>query len=200
MSETNPVVEREEDVYIEVPQWPKTVGILSIIWACLLLGCTGCSLGSLMFMPQLMPPEMLKDDPPMFKVTPLVAVQMGLGILNVLLLLAAGIFCLRRSITGRYLHLVYAVMALILTGVGIIAQRQAQASMESWMAAHPDHPLAKASGNPGQHFGQTIGFILILAITAAYPVFCLIWFGLVKRTAKSMTGMPSGVEAADGRF
>ena len=30
-----------EDVYAEVPQWPKVVGIISLVWAGLGLCCTG---------------------------------------------------------------------------------------------------------------------------------------------------------------
>lgn len=183
MSTVPPPMDREEEVYIEVPQWPKTVGILSVSWAALGTCCVGGLFSLVTLLPRLLPPEFLQDSPPMFQLTPSMAASFALSLANTILLLVAGIMCLRRAYSSRSLHLCYAIMAVGLIVWGLYAQTQAVAANNAWRDAHPDHPLSKQRDNLVMAF-------IFSGLGAIYPIFCLVWFGLVKRTEESMTGLP----------
>lgn len=179
-----------EEVYVEVPQWPKVVGILSIVWASLGMTCGLCGIAALVFSPMMMPPEMTKDLPPTMQIGVGQAAHMLVGMAHGVLLLFAGVLTLRRSMTGRTLHLVYAVTSFLLLAFGVWVQMKAQAEAKDWAVQNPDNPMAKAMTQPGADIGNKIGLWAMIVLGTIWPVFCLVWFGLVKRTRESMTGMP----------
>ncbi len=181
-----------EEVYVEVPQWPKVVGILSIVWGSLGTLCGGCSAGYFAFMPQLLKAaeEQMGPAPKEMIPSPPMIASLAFGALVTVLLIVAGILTVRRSIAGRMAHLLYAVTSIAGTAVYTIFALQYQHAMADWVQKNPGD---KWAGQAGMQMGsgmQNIMTVIMVALSVAWPVFCLVWFGLVKRTQASMTGMP----------
>jgi hypothetical protein len=177
----------EDALFVEPPRWPKVVGIISIVWGALLLTCTGCgALAPAVFFPMLQ--SMVKAQgqslPPtmQFGVAQWVGIALG-GVMAVFLLIA-GIMLVNRRPAARPLHLGYGVVAILQGIWGIAMQLQANQTMKVWVQQNPTSPFAKNNSPIGFIIGLAIGVV----IAFAWPVFCLIWFGLVKRTHDSMTG------------
>lgn len=177
----------EDALMAEAPAWPKVVGITSIVWASFWLLCGGCGIGMMFFSKQFLKmaeAQMGGPPPAVMLPTPL---MMGLGVVGVVwtfVLLVAGITTASRRPVGRTLHLVYAVGSIIFSGVSTVVNVQNQAVMNAWAAANPADPWA-AKHNP------TMGYVMLgimVVVGIGWPIFCLVWFGLVKRTAESMTG------------
>lgn len=171
----------EGDDLVEPPRWPKVVGTISIVWAALGLTCAGCGLASIALMDQFIKPaeERFGPMPDVMKPGPAQIVLSVISFLPVIVLLVAGIMVVARKPLGGTLHLVYAVLSLIITGVAAVFGLQQQMAIAEWVRQNPDSQWAQQS-NP------TMGFVmmgLMVALGLAWPVFCLIWFGVVKRRA-----------------
>ncbi|MEK6703735.1 MAG: hypothetical protein AABZ53_15855 [Planctomycetota bacterium] len=197
MSDQNTSMEPQgafEEVYVDVPQWPKAIGIVSIIWAGIGLTCLGCGVIGMTVGQNLMTEEMRAQSPPMtFGLMQMIV--MGLGGVNALLLLVAGIMTLRRMGVGRWLHLAYALASLPLFAVGMWYTLQQQDEQKQWYLEHPESPGAKMMSGSGGSL-QLLLLVLQIVLSLGYPVFLLIWFGLVKRSTASMTGFADeGTEA-----
>jgi predicted tellurium resistance membrane protein TerC len=165
------------------PAWPKVIGWISAVWG----GLSGCCMlfGGVMAIggAAMIPADQRNQFPPQF-ITPPMMVLMVVGVVSSILLLVAGIFTINRKITGRYLHLTYAILSLALFPVGIYLGLQNQAEMESWIRQNPDTQFAKqqaAGGAVGQIFGYAMQGIGLLHI-----LFLIVWFGVIKKTAASM--------------
>lgn len=186
----------DPSLFVEAPRWPKVVGTISIVWACIGLFCAGCGFAVMPFQAQFMEP-MLEGAPlpPTMVMGPLDWALAGIGLGLTFVLLFAGIATVGRKPVGRTLHLAYALAALPLVAVNIWNALDKNAAMAQWAADYPNSPMAQGQSGPGAAFGAAISVILILLFGLAWPVFCLIWFGLVKRTAESMTGGTGGSEA-----
>jgi hypothetical protein len=170
----------------EPPQWPKVIGILSIVWASLGLVCAPCGLIGPFIWPMVMPPEMTKDGlPPHMSVDPLLMGIQASGLLMAVLLLSAGVATLRRTAAGRTLHLVYGVLQLLSMAPGIWITHRLHVATQQWFADHPDSLFTKQQGGGGDA-GFIIQVALMIVLGAMYPAFILVWFGLVKRTQQSM--------------
>ena len=176
----------------EPKSWPKVIGIISITWASVVgLGCNACAA----FMPQIMgriiPEDMKKDGlPPNLTPNPIMYGAIGLGVLVSILLLVAGIALVRRKRSGRALHLVWAVLGCLMAVLGLYMQWRMNGEVQVWMQQHPDSQFAKQAASQGD-IGPIIGYVMGAVFGLAYPVFCLVWFGLVKRNAAEID---SGVE------
>jgi len=165
------------------PAWPKVIGIISIVWGSLGLICNTCSLGGTAVMgavAQIMPPEQQAEIQRHMQAQSGIGnmVVAGLGLAVSLLLIVAGVVTLQRRSLGRTLHLAYGTLGLLLTVAGIglavvAANQMAAAATDPAQAAQ-----ARVGGLIGGIFGGCLG--------AAYPLFCLVWFGIVKRTGASM--------------
>ncbi|MCC6661889.1 MAG: hypothetical protein IT437_13495 [Phycisphaerales bacterium] len=161
----------------EPPRWPAVVGTISIIWAVLGFGCGALFVGKILFFP---------GDPnvnPPTNMTPLFLLVVGGGFLLGFLLLAAGVAGVMRRPGTRGLHLAYAVLGLLLMIPGVLQQMQANADMVSWAQNHPDTDFGKmmAGAFAGYMLPISLGCYGLVALP--YPLFCLVWFGLVKRRA-----------------
>ena len=181
-----------EEVYVEVPQWPKVVGILSIVWGSLGTCCGGLGAGYFAFMPQILKAaeEQMGPAPKELIPSPPMIASMMFGVLVTIVLIVAGILTVRRSIAGRMAHLFYAVLSIAGTAAYTFFALQYQHAMADWVAKNPGD---KWAGQPGMQVGsgtQNIMTVVMVLLSVAWPVFCLIWFGAVKRTRESMTGMP----------
>lgn len=177
------------DLPDDPPAWPKVIGIISIVFASLGLGCMGCAGAGLVM--QVMFAEQSAEQmggpmPDVLKpgIVQLASIPIG-GVIS-LILLIAGILLLRRKPAGRTMHLVYAVLNLISTAVSTIAGVQQLGALKAWIAANPDSKWAQVTKPEMQ------GMIMIVsvAVFCSYPLFLLVWFGLVKRRASDMGKLP----------
>lgn len=171
----------EGDELYEPPRWPKVIGTISIVWGAMGLMCGGCMLGMGIMMPTMVKSVEAQQGPmpDVMKPTLLQLVVGGIGLIVPIILIVAGIMTVARKATGAMLHLVYAVAGLISTIAYTAISLPHQAQLAEWVQQNPTDPWAKQA-NPG--LGWAI-FSIITLISLAYPVFCLIWFGAVKRRA-----------------
>ncbi len=175
-----------------LPAWPKVIGIISIVWGGLGLLCGGCGLLSpaltgmaMQGSGQELPPAMLPQGPQM--------VVIALSMLVAVVLIVAGATTVGRKPLGRTLHLVYALLSIPLTAISLWLSMKQQADLAQWASENPDNMFAQQMSNPGQKIGQMMGLVFGAAMGFGYPVFCLIWFGLVKKASD----MGSGDAATD---
>lgn len=170
----------------EPPSWPKVIGIISIVWGSLGVACNLCTLiGSVAgnAMLNLVPEEQraqVQAQQQAGGVLTIVLSILALGLAG--MLLAAGIMTLNRRALGRTLHLVYGVVGILLafagTGVGWTTSQAGLQAIQS-------DPSKAAAAQAAQ--GATMLFLALgLCVGIAYPIFVLIWFGLVKRKASDM--------------
>ncbi|MCA9310437.1 MAG: hypothetical protein KDA21_04475 [Phycisphaerales bacterium] len=175
------------------PGWPKGVGITSIVLGTLGLICGGLNLVGSAFSNQLMQMAAQGQDwerGPLQTIGTIDYAMLGLGLVGSTLLLLAGITTTMRSINGRWLHLLYAALKIILIVVGIwffLDKRTAHIKWAETQSA--DNMFAQ----PGQASQAMIGLAIGVALGILWPLFCLIWFGLVKTTRDDFTG---GLEPA----
>lgn len=173
----------------EPPRWPTVVGAISIVWASLNILCGGCGVLSPLLMSTFLEAAE-RDYGPMPDVMKPGALQIGLyavGLVWAFVLLAAGIALTLRKPVARPLHLVYGAVSVLLSIVGIVIGVMAQIELSEWLANNPDNPWAKQHNPAATYVGMAFGVLLGLA----WPVFCLVWFGLVKRTPRDITGEPA---------
>lgn len=191
---TVPPMYGEPDFGAEPPAWPKVIGIISIVLAALGLVCGGCGIvqnfaavaqgGAQVQTPsgqmlQLPPPPMLAN------------IIMVVGWLWGILLLIAGIQTLRRAFSGRMLHLVYAGVSILISIVNILVTwSYIQATIQALSA---DPQMAQMSGFiTGAMYGSVcVGLVFGMG----YPVFLLIWFGLIKKRPEDMGPPPQELVA-----
>ncbi len=175
------------------PKWPKVVGIISIIWGTLGLTCTGCGIGSpailgMMFGPMLNGAPL----PPAWQLGTVDYIVTAIGGLMAVLLIIAGIQTILRKRLGWALHLVYGLVVVPVTIASALNGFAKQEGMAQWAQDNPDNPIAEGinRGGPDQMIGLVMG-VLVILFFMLYPLFCIIWFGLVKNKHEHMTG---GVE------
>lgn len=179
----------EDALFVEPPRWPKVVGITSIVWASLWLTCSGVGvLAMIVFMPMMQSAAQQQSPgaslPPTMQMDPMKWASMAFSLILLVVLLIAGIMLVNRRPAARALHLLYGVLGLVGAAWGMFMQWQAHTQMAQWRQANPTSPFAQQSSAVGEIIGLIIGLVAGLG----WPVFCLIWFGLVKRTHESMTG------------
>ena len=167
------------------PAWPKVVGIISTVWGSIGVICNGCGVISAFAGPAMMnmvPPEQRAQMAQQPQPGPLQILLYVLGIGLSAFLIASGVMTLKRRPVGRVMHLFYGVVAILLGIVSMIVgwgtfqtQMQAMANDPKQAAALP---MARTMGYVMFGFFGCIGF--------AYPIFCLIWFGALKRRPDAM--------------
>ncbi len=170
------------------PAWPKVIGIISIVFASLGLVCGGCGLVVTPFMGQMMGGAAEGHElPPIYQPNIGNMVYGAFGLLNALLLLIAGVMTVSRKPVGRPLHLIFAIIGIPLTIIGLFIQWKLQQETAAWAAqADPANPFAQQFLSPQARMGNMIGLIFGGVLGLAYPIFVLIWFGLVKRKGTDM--------------
>lgn len=184
-----------EEVYVEVPTWPRAIGIFSIIWASLGLCCMAYGIYQ-MVVPQTDPNMPADLTEQLHKQQHSVAsyVSYGVGTVAVFTLIAAGILTLMRNIMGRYLHLIYGVLSITNFAIAAVGLFATIKIFQDWGAQNPGSDFAKAI-NSGVVTGFLYGIIAVSGlISCIYPLFLFVWFGLIKRTKQSMTGIPDHVD------
>jgi len=186
--------EFEDDLDAELPRWPKVVGVISIVWGSIGVICNGLGAVSALFsgsMMQGMADQMEGGMPPVLLDPPLVnMIAAVLGLLLSIFLIIAGVLTVLRKAEGRMAHLIYAPVHIVLMIWGVMLQLNQQAAVADWVAANPDSDFAQsqqAAGGAGPMVGMAIMFVMI-AIFLIWPVFNLVWFGVIKKSHEDMTG------------
>lgn len=180
MNNENPAAEYlDPDTLPAQPGWPKPVGIVSIVLGSLMGTCGGCGLLMSTFSSSFMKGAEDKMGPMPPDLMPS-GIQKLLGVVSMVspvLLVVAGAMTLSRRAVGRHLHLAYAPISIVLTIAGTILGIQQQMRLAQWMRENPDSQWA-ANSNPA------IGWIMmgvITVISVGWPIFCLVWFGAMKK-------------------
>lgn len=181
MGRDAPPMEPTGDVFDdEMKSWPKVIGIISIVFGALGLTCGLMGAVWMFIQPGIMgqipggaPPQMTTLDPVMLVAT-------VLGVCSALFLLICGAMLVGRKPVAAKLHLVYAVVAILLAIWGTMLQLDMQAGIAEWVKNNPDTDFAKQQQMAGGA-GNMIGLAIGLLLSFSWPIFCLLWFGVVKR-------------------
>lgn len=166
------------------PAWPKVIGGIGIGYAAVQLGCAGCGVVGLLAgqifasgmqqaFPDGMPPAM--TSPPV-----MIWVSLAVSTAVVVFLLMSAIALVLRKPIARPMHLLYAVIAIVAAVFGLWANMQYQAEIAQWVSQNPNTKFAQQQRQSGM-IGQVIGWVVGLFFGFAWPLFCLVWFGAVKK-------------------
>ena len=179
--DTPPIGPVDSAAFEELPSWPKVVGIVSICWSSLGIFCTGCGVAGLLMLPQFMSKaeEQLGPMPDVMKPNFVQMIFAGIGIIPVAILMVAGILTVRRSKAGAIAHLLYGGVGLITGLIGTAYGIMHQLELQTWGQQNASSKWAQQAGSPA----GWIGLVVAALIGIAYPLFCLVWFGLIKRNA-----------------
>ncbi|CAG0973768.1 hypothetical protein PHYC_01392 [Phycisphaerales bacterium] len=180
---TPPIEAGDLELPPEPPKWPKVIGIISICWAGLGLTCTVCGVAGGAVGYAFMPESQRSQFPPNFGLTPGLMATAAFGTLNAGLLLIAGILTLRRKPLGGLLHLVVAAISILLFAVNVYFTMEQQAIIAQWARENSETQYAKQLNSGSQQIGQIVGWAFGALLGLGYPIFLLIWFGVVKRGA-----------------
>lgn len=181
-----------EEEWIEQARWPKVIGIISVVWGSLNVACIGCGVG-MQFMMGGMLQTVYPDGMPLVMLSPPLInyVSGAVSAAAALLLILCGVMLLLRNPVARPLHLMYAVIALLATAFGMYLQIEVQAELAQWAKDNPGTAFAKQQANSGT-IGAFIG-VIVTALFGVWPLFCLIWFGAVKRNSSEIARGASAV-------
>lgn len=178
--------------FTEPPKWPKVIGIISIVWGVLNIGCLGCGLFGV-FSPVIFGKaiaEQFPDGmPPQMTQGPSVSMLalLGTGFLLVFLLIAAGVALLMRKYVARHLHLIWVVCAILSAFWSSYVQIGQSQQTKQWLRDNPNTKFAQAQNSSFAGVAEIAGWGIGLAIGLGYPIFCGVWFGMVKKTPEEYT-------------
>jgi hypothetical protein len=177
----NPLVDPAEAM---LPLWPKVVGVISIVWGALGATCGGCSVAGALLSTLMAPTGGAVGPggqiPPMPDVMKPTAMQVAPTLLSAawsVYLVVCGVVLVMRRPIARPLHLAYAVGSILLTILSTVVSVQYQAAISDWAAKNPDNFWAR-------YHNPLLSYILtgvFAALGLCWPVFCLAWFGLVRK-------------------
>lgn len=169
-----------------LPKWPKVIGIISIVFGSLGIICGGLGIGWQLLAPGMMaqmpggaPPALMNPSP----------IQLGVGAVSTLwaiVLIIAGAMTVARKPGGRPAHLAWAAVALIFGAFGIYMQVKMNADIAAWCADNPDAQFAQQQ-RMGGGIGPMIGYACGGFFGFGWPLFTLVWFGLIKKKASDLT-------------
>jgi hypothetical protein len=175
---------------VKKPIWPPVLGGICIALGALGFVCGGLGMLMIPFSASMVE-NILEGDPPPPSMSPS-AYTMVLGVLGVLLsgwLLVAAIMLVMRRYASKMLFLIYACLSLPLSFVSFFNQLSIQAADKQWAQDYAHNPMAAGMNSPGTQAGQMVGLVIFLALGLGWPLFILIWFGLVKTKEHQFTGI-----------
>jgi hypothetical protein len=163
------------------PKWPTPVAIISIVLAAMGLVCGGLGAASASFFA-----GMVKDQlngaplPPNMVLAPIDYALLFIGFGLAFFLLVSAIVLLRRRYLARPLYIVYALLSLAVNFYGIYLQLDKLAQVKAWAQTYPDNQIAQSMSQPGSQIGNMIGMGIYALLGIGWPLFCILWFALVK--------------------
>ncbi len=183
--------EFDDNLDAELPAWPKVVGILSIVWGSLTVLCSGWNVVNVMLLTGMNRQNMemqFQDGYPPELADP-GALQQFLAVFGLLLsalLLVSGIMLVLRKAQARMMFIAYSLLSLLTAVLSMWMVFDLQSISAQWINDNPGTAFADAGDIVlvAMMVGAAIGILL----TSIWPLFCLIWFGFVKRTHHDMTG------------
>lgn len=183
----------DPSLFIERPKWPKVIGIISIVLGSLGLLCAAGSGVAGVFLAPLQEQAVSQvapdADPLPSQMTPLIWVSLVFGTLLAFVQLIGGVMCASYKPAGRLVLLVYGVLGIISSLLGMFAQFQQQAATRAWAEANPGNPISDQMNSGGQAVSQLIGLAIGVVLGLGIPLFYVIWFGLVKSKPEQMLGI-----------
>ncbi len=182
--------------FLEPPKWPKVVGIISVAWGVISIGCAGCGLAgaaSGSFMGDMMKQQFDDGLPPQFTqgVSVVMIAASAVSAVVAVLLIAAGCVLLARKYAARILHLAWVAAAVLSALWGTYIQLGISQETKQWVRDNPNTKFAQAQNQSGAGVLEAAGWALGLAVSLGYPIFCGVWFGFVKTKPEEYT---QGVE------
>lgn len=178
------------DDFVEPAKWPKVYGIISIVWGALGLLCGGLGAAWMGFGPRMMQSAAANSaggfPPALTTVNPATLAITVVSTLWAVLLITAGSMCVARKPAARPAHLVWAVGAIVLTAIGTKMNLDIQADIAQWVRDNPNADFSKAQAGAGS-LGNMIGLAVGLFFGLVWPIFSLIWFGIVKTKPEEFT-------------
>jgi len=180
-----------DEPFVDLPGWVKPVGIISLVWGAIGLFCGVIGIGGSILMQQFQQSasNQMQGGFPDVLLNPPASAQaaQAAGIVWTIYLIVCGALLLGRKTVARPMLIVYALGGILLTLWGVYEQLQVQIAIRQWVADNPDSDFARASGQSGA-MGAFVGLAVGIVLGLAWPLFCLVWFGLVKRKATDITG------------
>jgi hypothetical protein len=101
-------------------------------------------------------------------------------VLSVLLslgLVLAGVFTASRKPVGRPMHIGVAALSLVVLVISIAFQWSNLNGISEWVRNNPDATYSQTYNPMMNMIGMGVGIVL----GSAWPLFCLIWFGALKK-------------------
>lgn len=165
------------------PAWPKVVGIFSIVIGSLGIAAHACGVIGTVFGRMAMsmipdsskvPPEQQASLSAISQHAPIMIAGSTLSMIAAIMLLVAGIQCVRRRPATRSMHLVWIAVRVVAAIVATIATHlQFSTQMEAMRSMGATMP----TGIAGLMMTFGIGMLIIGFLWAmAYPIFIAIWF------------------------
>lgn len=196
-------------VPLPLSRWPAVLGVISIVLggfgvlrnSCGVFGAFSTGLITTFFssQPGASGPEMQQQVALMQAGMPspmLSVLEACLALLTSVLLLIAGIQCVRRESMARVLHLVWAgarVLVAVLTCVVGYLTMQSQAKVIQGMGGAGGGAAGMPPGFAGyMSIMGMVGIVLTFAWGVAYPVVVVVWFSKLKVRAE-VAGWAKGV-------
>ena len=176
--------------FVERPKWPRGIGIISIILGSIGLLCSVGAAGAGVFLAPLQQQavsDLAPDaDPLPGAMTPLIWVSLIFGTGLAFLQLIGGVFCASYKPVARPTLLIYGVLGIVSTFLGVYANMQQQGVMSDWAQANPGNPIADQMNSDAQAISQLVGLAIGLLLGLGISLFYVIWFGLVKTKPEQM--------------
>lgn len=179
------------DEFKPQPTWPTFIGVVGCVWGGLTLLYNGCCQvgGSLLGKVAMgaMPPEMQDQmKAQMAMIGPVdIVFMLVLTCISALLLVSAILLLRRKPIAAKF-HLAYGAFAVVVLlahiGWGVYRSGQIAQMMQQNMAASGGNNPMGGFANMSETM-MIVMTIVMGVIRLIYPVFCLIWFGVVKKNA-----------------
>lgn len=163
-------------------RWPKAIGVLSVIFGVLGILLPIAMLATIPIFSGVVRSQLDGAQmPPSMELSPLVIGLTAFGTLVNIGLIVAGFMLIARRSFGRTLHLAYAIVGVLAVFGGVFYNFQTQAKMAEWASRYPDNAFVQNMGDQGTGMFAVIGLLIGLAVGLTWPVFCIVWFGIVKR-------------------
>lgn len=175
---------------VKKPIWTAVLGWICVALSSFGLLCGGLGMLMLPFSAQFIE-GMLEGDPPPPSMSPSIAtIALGLvGLVLTVVLLVASIMLITRRVKARMLFLVYSGIGLPLNFLSFMNQLSIQAADKQWAQDYPSNQMAQNMSTQGSEIGQMIGLGIFMLLGLGWPLFLLMWFGLIKTKPHHITGI-----------